>query len=797
MCYAAPGPRCSNHAKTIYLAAKNKFEEASKNGDPKAEQYYTEMKDAERNFYMTPAGQEALREEIEKNGDEDGSLAYRLEYGVECRKVALVQAKQKDRGDVDEDNAKGGESRVPDASESPKLDPTLSPEYKALEQIVADRVNTPEFDEMIAERDRTRDFRKKLKMEKEAQQAKLEELEYRASNPVEKDDDGIKFARYTPEQVLEAQDSIDEEYDKLRKIVDDRLDATYAYQIANDKLEKYKDETAQIVAQMNDIAGDPGIAYEESTLGDCVEVAKYDSGTREWLEERAKGIGGSDVGMILKVDEEFARENFIDFVKSKTERYTDEEVAEQAEANSGFNGPTGRGNAWETAIVREYQKHNPSETVMFSKASWANKDNPMWKANVDGLLSTDGTTPDGILEIKTASDMSKWEGEDEYGNIVEKVPAGYRAQVLWYLRQTGFKYADIAVMVDDKHYRQRRIYADEAIDPEMVEDKNGDVGPRIPNMEQSLNTITETWDNNVQPRIDGTYTAPNPKTSMEEAHLKNKINMSVRQFSAWSDRSHNDCERIIKGYATYKREAKKSGQPILSRDAYMVEQFKAHGPSTWTRDRVYVDIETSGMSPDQGEVIEIGMTRVNPKGEVVFNYTERFGVRDERVLDISGTGMQEVHKIAPDDIRGNRNFRDPEVQEIMQKHLNDPNAVMVAHNEAFEKRWFNQTIENFRHKHAYNTTRRYKAEREGKPLEVITTQDTMWTSRYLAHHTTNNKLATFTTGHGVEYLNAHSADADTYMTRDANYAFAERFESAPRGHRWSPDGDYDDDNVLG
>lgn len=789
MCYAFPGPRCSNRAQKIYDDAKTNYEKAINSGDPKSEQLYNELLDAEKNLHMTPAGQAALSEEIAKTGDPDGSLAFKLEHGIASRKVAIQQAKENDRGDVDEDKSTTPESRTPDM--------TLSAEYKALEEQVSVRTNDPAFDQMIADRDSTRAIRLALKEKKVAQQELIENLQYIATDPEEKDENGFKSRPYTKEQILDAQDRIDSEYENLRNIVDERLLATYEYHKANNVLENYKNETAQLVAQMNDIAGDPGIPFEGETLGNCVRVAQYDSGTREWLEERQKGIGGSDVGMILRADPEFAQSNFNDFVKSKTEEYSAEEVAEQAAANSGFSGPTGRGNAWEPAIVREYQKQNPDAAVMFSKASWANKDDGRDKANVDGLLSSDGgKTPDGILEIKTASDMSHWEHVDEHGNIEEVVPVGYRAQVLWYLRQTGFKYADIAVMVDDKHYRQRRIYADEAIDPTMVENKDGDKNERIPSMEHSYAKIKETWNTQVEPRLDGTYTKPNPKTPMEKVQLKDNIDMATRQLSAWNDKPHAECVSIIKGYTGYKKAAVTAGRAYLTRDAYMVEEFKKSGPKTWTRDRVFVDIETSGMSPDQGEIIEIGMTRVNPKGEVVFNYTERYGLKDEKALDIMGTGMQEVHKIGIEDIRGKRNFRDPEVQKIMQSHLNDPNAVMVAHNEAFEKRWFNQTVDGFWKKHALNTTLRYQAARAGKPKEVYTTHDTMWSSRYLAHHTTNNKLATFTTGHGVEYLNAHSADADTYMTKDAVYAFDEHLSKAPYGHRWNPEGEYRDEEIY-
>lgn len=812
MCYVYPGPRCSSHARTILANKKRSYNRAIEGTDSdKAEKAYLELADARRNYYMTPKGQDILRKEIESGEGNSDEAEMNLEYGIECRKIALQQAKQAERGDVN--GATGGKSRIPEI----EVDPTQKPEYKELKKELDERTNSDEFVGYLNDRDEIRETREDLKAQKEAQQEYVEELQRISTNPKVKDSSGNKVDEFSEEEVLAAQDKIDDEYEKIRELVEARRRATYEYHVRNDKVEKFKDETAQIVAKMNDIAGDPGISYEESTLGEAVEVATYDSGTREWLEERQKGIGGSDVGMILRADAEFAQSNFKQFLDSKVESYSEEEVADQAEANSGFSGPTGRGNAWETAVVREYQENNPEATVMYSKASWVHAEDKRYKLNVDGLLSTDGVNPDGILEIKTASHRSHWYEKDENGVEQDCIPVGYRAQVLWYLRHTGFKYADIAAKIDDREYVQRRIYADEAIDPSIVLDKKRTsqnlkaIGSgasedqkeaakvwkqRIPNMEESMSTINRVWNDEVKARNEGTYEKSNGKSSMEESAKSEKIQMATRQLSAWSDKSHDECEKIIRGYNDYKKASIRDGQPYLTRDAYMVEEFKKVGPQTWTRDRTYTDIETSGMSPDSGEIIEIGITRVNPKGEIVFNMAERFGVEDERVLDITGTGMQEVHKIAPDDIRGNRSFRDPEVQKIMQEHLNDPNSVMVAHNESFEKRWFSQNIDGFWNKHAYTTTRRYKAEREGKPVEPLTTLDTMWTQRYLVSHTENNKLATFTEGHGVPYENAHSADADTRMTLEATYKFDEIFRSAPFGHRYDPKGEYDDDDIF-
>lgn len=791
MCYTG-GPRCASHLRKRIVKVQNTVEKALQEQDTTEFLVANaEIQSLQVQFDGTDTGQDMLEEQIAEakeagNDREVLALQNRKDIAKNLRLEELADRRRRLE-------AQGQSESLPatDSAVDTETDPQAylsNPEYQKLESLVNERIASDEFKTLLAGRDEAREALKAAKKEQSDQKDHLVALEVQALGKK----DPETGDPYTAAQQFEAQESMDEEYEKLRTLTDARLDAHYAYHIANDKLEKFKDETAQHVAAMNDITGDPAVAYTSDRLGDCVEVAKYDSGTREWLEERTGGVGGSDIDSMLRLDPEYGQSNYTEFLKSKTEPISEEEVAKQAESNSGFSGPTGRGNAWEPAIVRKYQENNPDAHVMFSKASWAHKDNPHFKANVDGLLSSDGKTPDGILEAKTASDIEKWEGVDENGNIVEKVPVGYRAQVLWYLRQTGFKYADVAALVDDHHYVQRRIYANEAIDPENYELTGKS---KFGTMDEAMPVIEQVWNDEVKPRREGTYEAKTHKSTFDKAHEAATIERMSRNMSAWTNQDQQECREYIRGYAKYKKEAAARGERVLNRDAYMVEGLKRGGPGAWTKDRVYVDIETSGMTPGTGEIIEIGMKRVNPQGETVFEYTERYGVRDERTLDVPAvaTGMVEVHRITPDDVRGKRSFRSPEVQSIMQEHLNDPNAVMVAHNDEFENGWFNQNVEGYWKAHAKHTTGNFRAKREGKSGDPLTRQDTMWTSRYLVAQTENNKLATFTTGHGIAYENAHAADADTDMTFRAEKAFAKKFQSAPYGHRWNPEGEYDKD----
>lgn len=786
MCYKYPGPRCSSHAKKYLDKAVSALYDAISNGESVETQIDLNNKviEAQKHYYMTPAGQKELREQIEETGDPDGSLAYKLEYGIEARKIALEQSKRKDIGDVNEEN---GVNHILPETKIEESNPYSQMGLEEVNQIIAERTSSEEFKSLLELRDNAREARSALDKKIEERKEYFAQIDAISAQPY-KNHKFLGGREATEEEINEAIDQLDPTFEDLRQLNNERLESHYDLSIKNNDVEEYKNLTALAVARKNELLGDPGIPYEENRLGHCVPVATYDSGTREWLEERQHGIGGSDVGSFLQVDPEYGRENYQEAIKSKIEKYTDEEVAEQAEANSGFSGPAGRGNAWEPEIVRRFEKEHPELGVFFSKTSWAHENDPRKKCNVDGLLASDGKTVDGILEIKTASHRDHWYSVDEHGNEVPIIPVGYRAQVLWYMHNTGFKYAKVAAMIDDNEYVERTIYADEYIDPSR---------PELGTMEENVPKLESIWETQVEEVKKNGKAEPTPKKyGLADAHLAKNIETSVRQFSAWSDLSHAESEAVIKGYASYKKEAKSKGERILNRDAYMVEQYKKYGPDTWKRDRVYVDIETSGSSYGTGEIIEVGIVRVK-NGEIIDRYHERYGLKSEKALEINGTGFESLHGISRDDIRGKRNFNHPEVQQVMKKHLLDPDAVMIAHNEVFERRWFDQHVDGFHETHSLSSTAYRRAKYEGNTdFETFTTQDTMYTSKKLVHHTKNNKLATFTEGHGIPYLDAHRADVDSEMTMEANNAFSKLFKTAPKGHRWNPEGEYNDDDVY-
>ena len=211
-----------------------------------------------------------------------------------------------------------------------------------------------------------------------------------------------------------------------------------------EQIAEIKDENARIVIQLTLLNGEidrQNGDYHEYTLGSlgpAIRTVSAPSGSKEWHEQRAKGIGGSDIGAILGQSPFSTRD---DIFMSKTGQTVPEEKTN--------NGALFRGDAWEGHVARRFAQENPTLRFVHCKDSWKNIVRPHQLGNLDGLVFDDmSDVPAAIVEIKTSSAPYSW---------ANGVPAYYRAQVLWYMDNFGIKRAFLAVLIDDHDYRQFEI----------------------------------------------------------------------------------------------------------------------------------------------------------------------------------------------------------------------------------------------------------------------------------------------------------------------------------------------------
>ena len=162
------------------------------------------------------------------------------------------------------------------------------------------------------------------------------------------------------------------------------------------------------------------------------------SSHEEWLEDRRKGIGGSDVGALLGLNK--YKSPYTLWAEKSGLLHTDEVDNESMRI----------GRDLEDYVAKRFIEET-GHTVVTSDYSFQSKEYPFMLANVDRLLTDE---PCG-LECKTASALTKYDFED--GDI----PSSYYCQCMHYMAVTGLKKWYIAILVMGKGFYWFEINRDE------------------------------------------------------------------------------------------------------------------------------------------------------------------------------------------------------------------------------------------------------------------------------------------------------------------------------------------------
>jgi putative phage-type endonuclease len=168
-------------------------------------------------------------------------------------------------------------------------------------------------------------------------------------------------------------------------------------------------------------------------------LTRADTPREEWLEARRRGVGGSEVSVILGSNRwTTAYELWCE----KTGRLGTRDVGEAASW----------GLLLEDTVAREYARRY-NETIRRA-GMCADPDRPWRLASVDRVRVAPGTRRAiGLVEVKTtsgrAADLSSSELEERYAS-----------QVLWYLGVTGLDEADLVVLIGGQEMRTITVEAD-------------------------------------------------------------------------------------------------------------------------------------------------------------------------------------------------------------------------------------------------------------------------------------------------------------------------------------------------
>lgn len=188
---------------------------------------------------------------------------------------------------------------------------------------------------------------------------------------------------------------------------------------------------------------------------------------KEWLLERRKGIGGSDVATVLGLNKyNSPYQLWLD--KTGQLDIDDSDISEAAHF----------GNILEEVVAKEFTERT-GKRVRRANKIFRHAEYPFLNANID----RDIVGEDAILECKTASTYlsDRWEGEE--------IPEQYICQVQQYMNVLDKQYAYIAVLIGGQKFVWKKIERDQEL-IDIIQDR-----------------LVEFWEVNVKhgiaPAIDG------------------------------------------------------------------------------------------------------------------------------------------------------------------------------------------------------------------------------------------------------------------------------------------------------
>lgn len=171
----------------------------------------------------------------------------------------------------------------------------------------------------------------------------------------------------------------------------------------------------------------------------AVLLGNYPSGSREWLDLRKTGIGGSEVAAICG------------FSKWTSPYTLWCQKTGKVSGEIPMNDAMEWGTRLEPVIIDKFSDNHPELTIHRDVGTWHHPDRRFQVTNPDAIFETeDGEL--GILEIKTAMYEDDWR---------DGIPRYYETQVQWYMQTFGLKKAYVAVLFHGNSYQEYEIAANE------------------------------------------------------------------------------------------------------------------------------------------------------------------------------------------------------------------------------------------------------------------------------------------------------------------------------------------------
>ena len=237
----------------------------------------------------------------------------------------------------------------------------------------------------------------------------------------------------------------------------------------------------------------------------------------------------------------------------------------------------------------------------------------------------------------------------------------------------------------------------------------------------------------------------------------------AQEMSAFSDIPFRECYRKVMSW--YQQEYNLTH---LARNFFTAKNYATQG-----RNRIFVDVETTGTHPSKGEIIEVGFAVTDAAGKTLDEYIGLYDTSCDIARIANRVPLNHVHNIKVSEIVGKPPvaIRDPKThaQIVTDKKLLelicDHSAVLIAHNSNFEGQWFMNLSKDF-----WDLRSPFSEAFNKNPNVLGSFQDTKFISA-LGVPTSGNRLKDFVEYFGGVYEGAHRALQDAIMTKEAYFAY--------------------------
>ena len=473
-------------------------------------------------------------------------------------------------------------------------------------------------------------------------------------------------------------------------------------------------------------------------LGSKVYSAgEFETGSRDWLEMRQDTAGGSDTGAINSNDI-YSLAGQEKVWESKVKEISDDQVAQQLEAQKEANDAISRGNLMEDAIGSLYAR-STGKNIVHNKSTWKSKTDKQ-HINLDFAEHDSNGNYLGPVEIKNVDDDSKW-GSPSEG--LAGAPERYRIQALQQAYLTGASQATVVAFMGG--------------------------------------TTLKAYSEPMSKELVAEAKKHSEKTNafMDKAHAARKKYQETGEYTPFDSGKPTRVNKGIPKYATKTKSINKDKRKLMSEMAVIggttqediaqrfVDAMGTTDTKQWSQEKqaaafaeVYktlkptgsfngIDLETNGMHPMKGKIIEFGGISYDmDSGEETARLGKLYNP-GKVSMQMQATGHQEVHGISPEMVSAQDELDDARQKEILDYVTS--NGPLVAHNASFEKGWLRGHIKGYA-----------EAEARGDISYVDTMKITSQTT-----NTKKNRLEDFVTHYGDDYVDAHRATNDVEMMMTA------------------------------